>query len=102
MATEFVERRLSHRTGLSLPTRIRPVDSAFPAEYCTSFNVSHTDAYFKWALRITHLSGMSISSYISYLTEHSGVEAYCVPGRERESQFHDGGELFPILKDCIT
>jgi hypothetical protein len=47
MATEFVERRLSHRTGLSLPTRIRPVDSAFPAEYCTSFNVSHTGVYFK-------------------------------------------------------
>ena len=47
MATEFVERRLSHQTGLSLPTRIRPIDSAFPAEYCTSFNVSHTGVYFK-------------------------------------------------------
>jgi hypothetical protein len=47
MATEFVERRLSPRTGVSLLTRIRPVDSAFRAEYCTSFNVSHTGAYFK-------------------------------------------------------
>jgi hypothetical protein len=47
MATGFIERRLSPRTGLSLPTRIRPVDSAFPAEYCTSINVSHSGVYFK-------------------------------------------------------
>jgi hypothetical protein len=47
MATEFMERRLSPRTGLSLLTRIRPVDSAFPAGYCTSINVSHSGVYFK-------------------------------------------------------
>ena len=47
MATEFIERRLSPRTGLSLLTRIRPVDSAFPAEYCISINVSHSGVYFK-------------------------------------------------------
>jgi hypothetical protein len=50
MATEFVERRLSPRTGVSLLTRIRPVDSAFPAEYCTSINVSHSGVYFKTSL----------------------------------------------------
>ena len=47
MPAVFIERRLSPRSGLSLFTRIRPVDSAFPAEYCMSFNVSHTGAYFK-------------------------------------------------------
>src|SRR5580692_11410217 len=47
MPTEFIERRVSPRTGLSLLTRIRPVDSAFPAEYFTSVNVSHTGVHFK-------------------------------------------------------
>jgi len=45
--TEFIERRLSPRTGLSLITRIRPVDLALLAEYCTSVNVSHAGVYFK-------------------------------------------------------
>jgi hypothetical protein len=47
MPNELLERRLSPRTGLSLLTRIRPVDSALPAEYCTSLNVSHSGVYFK-------------------------------------------------------
>jgi hypothetical protein len=47
MLTEFIERRLSPRTGLSLITRIRPVDPALLAEYCNSFNVSHSGMYFK-------------------------------------------------------
>jgi hypothetical protein len=47
MPSEFIERRRSPRTALSLLTRIRPVDFAFPAEYCTSVNVSHTGVYFK-------------------------------------------------------
>jgi hypothetical protein len=47
MATEFIERRRSPRTVLSLLTRVRPVDSALQPEYCTSVNVSHTGVYFK-------------------------------------------------------
>ena len=47
MPTEFIERRRSPRAALSLLTRIRPVDSALPPEYCTSVNVSHTGVYFK-------------------------------------------------------
>src|ERR1700730_18064568 len=47
MAAVFIERRLSPWSGLSLLTRIRPVDSALPPEYCNSVNVSHTGIYFK-------------------------------------------------------
>jgi hypothetical protein len=59
MPLEFIERRLSPRTGLSLLTRIRPVDSELPAEYCTSSNVSHTGVYFKTA-SAHYLLGMEV------------------------------------------
>jgi hypothetical protein len=73
MPTEFIERRMSPRTGLSLLTRIRPVDSAFPVEHCTSINVSHSGVYFKTSSAY-YLLGMEV-----YVTSD-----FVLPGPNRE------------------
>jgi hypothetical protein len=47
MPNLFVERRRSPRTGVAQFMRVRPVNSDFPVEYCTTFNVSGTGVYLK-------------------------------------------------------
>jgi hypothetical protein len=46
MPAEAIERRQSPRTGLFQLMRIRFVDSGYPGELSTSFNVSRTGMYF--------------------------------------------------------
>jgi len=45
MQGQFEERRQTGRTDLKQVVRIRPVDSQFPSEYCTTFNVSEAGLY---------------------------------------------------------
>jgi len=45
MQGQFEERRRTGRTDLKQVVRIRPVDSQFPPEYCTTFNVSEAGLY---------------------------------------------------------
>jgi hypothetical protein len=47
MPNLFIERRKSPRTGLAQFMRVRPIDSDFPVEYCTSYNVSRSGVYLK-------------------------------------------------------
>jgi hypothetical protein len=46
MPAEVIERRQSPRTGLIQLMRVRSVESGYPADLCTSFNVSRTGIYF--------------------------------------------------------
>ncbi len=47
MANLFIERRRSPRNGITELIRVHPVNSDFPVEFCTTFNISGTGLYLK-------------------------------------------------------
>ena len=46
MQTDIKNRRLAHRAKVAQPVRIRPFDSQYPEEVCTTVNVSRGGFYF--------------------------------------------------------
>lgn len=59
MLTAVKESRLMPRETLSEPVLIRPCDSAYPEEICTTANVSRNGLYFLTSARHYHL-GMNV------------------------------------------
>jgi hypothetical protein len=52
-------RRRSPRAKVSQPVRIRPFDSLYPAEVCTTLNVSRSGAYFS-SSAVHYFVGMDV------------------------------------------
>jgi hypothetical protein len=77
MANLFVERRRSPRTGVAQSMRVRPVNSDFPVEFCTTFNVSGTGVYLKTSAAHYFL-GMTLGLTRDYVADDpKGDEIMC-------------------------
>lgn len=65
MLTAAKECRLTPREALSEPVRVRPCDTLFPEEVCTTLNVSRSGVYFVTPTR--HYSvGMNVAVTLNF------------------------------------
>jgi hypothetical protein len=59
LGTEIKNRRLAHRAQVAQPVRIRPFDSRYPEEVCTTVNVSRGGFYFT-STEAHYFAGMEV------------------------------------------